>query len=105
MARAMLYYNQKEGRTPHKPERKKKMERLLNTICYKTKTPVVYNKGTKWEKSHDTFLLCYANGTDEEVKAEIDRLNAEKPDTTKGGVSIDWAKIDYLFFHKQGEMY
>ena len=81
------------------------METLYNTICYKTKKPVVYNKGTKWETSHDTFLLCYAYGTDEQVQADVDRLNAEKPATTGGGIPIDWENIEYLFRHKQGEMY
>lgn len=75
------------------------METLYNTICYKTKTPIVYNKGTKWEKSCDTFLLCYCYGTDEEVQAEIDRMTAEKPKM------LNWANIDHLFLHKQGEMY
>lgn len=81
------------------------METLYNTICYKTKVPTIYNKGTEWEKSCDTFLLCYFYGTDEEVQAEIDRLNAEKPNTTTGGVMIDWTNIDHLFLHRQGEMY
>ena len=80
------------------------MEKLYNTICYQTKVPTVYNKGTKWEKSCDTFLLCYAYGTDEQVQADIDRLNAERP-ADFHGIKIEWDNIDHLFLNKQGEMY
>lgn len=42
---------------------------MMNTICYKLDTPVVYNKGTKWESSEDTFLECYVRGTREDAEA------------------------------------
>lgn len=28
-------------------------------VCYKTKEPVIYNKGTQWETTCDTFLSFY----------------------------------------------
>ena len=43
-------------------------------VCYTTKEPVVYNKGTKWEKTCSDFLFVQArkdNGTE-----LVDKLNA-----------------------------
>lgn len=80
------------------------MNKLHNVICYKAKTPLVVNRGTKYEESFDTFLLCYHYGSDEQAQADIDRLNAEKPDSFRG-VQIDWNKIEYLYRHKQGDIY
>lgn len=77
---------------------------MMNTLCYKTKVPTVYNKGTKYEKSCGTFLLCYLYHKDEEAQALCDRLNSEKPDNYNG-IKIDWANIDHLFINKQEEMY
>lgn len=78
---------------------------MTNTICYKTKEPVYYNKGTKWERTHDTFLAYYTYKNDAEAQAEADRLNAEHPATLWNGEKIDWTKIDYFFVNKQEEMY
>lgn len=50
--------------------------REIPVICYKLNTPVVYNKGTQYEKSEDTFLLRYAPTDENARNAEIDRLNA-----------------------------
>lgn len=77
---------------------------MMNTLCYKTKVPTVYNKGTKYEKSCDTFLLCYLYQKDDEVQALCDRLNNERPDSYNG-IKIDWENIDHLFVNKQEEMY
>ena len=75
-------------------------------ICYKTKTPVVYNKGTKWETSCDTFLARYFENDIKKAQAEIKRLNTEKPDRVcKQGMKIDWDKIEYFFLNEQEEMY
>lgn len=49
------------------------------TICYTLHTPVVYNKGTKYEKSHDTFLECYC-ANKEMAKIECDKLNKSATD-------------------------
>ena len=47
---------------------------LINAICYKLKTPIVYNKGTRYEKSCDTFLACYG-GSMEAAQRKVDKLN------------------------------
>jgi len=52
----------------------------MRTICYKLNTPVVYNKGTEWETTCDTFLECYISGTDEEIQKRIEKMNKEVND-------------------------
>lgn len=52
------------------------MTKTIPVICYKLNNPVVYNKGTKYEKSEDTFLLCYAPHDETIRNARIDELNA-----------------------------
>lgn len=78
---------------------------LSNALCYKTKTPVIYNRGTKYEKTCDSFLAMYIGGTDAQAQAEADRLNKEHPDKFRWGEPIDWTKIDHFFINKQDEMY
>lgn len=51
---------------------------MTTTICYKLNTPIIYNKGTKWEKSCDTFLERYANF--QTAQAEVDELNKTATD-------------------------
>lgn len=72
----------------------------MNTICYKTKEPTYYNKGTKYETTCDTFLAYYTYKNDEEAQEEAKRLNTEKPATLWNGEKIDWTKIDYFFVNK-----
>ena len=78
---------------------------MMNTICYKTREPVYYNKGTKWEKTCDHFLAYYTYKNDADAQAEVDKLNTEHPDKLWNGEPIDWAKIDHFFVNKQEEMY
>lgn len=75
-----------------------------NTLCYKAKTPTIYNKGTQYESKCDEFLLCYLYHKDDEAQALCDELNKTRPDNYQG-IKIDWNKIDYLFINKQEEMY
>lgn len=77
--------------------------KLYNTICYKTKTPVVYNKGTQWESSCDEFLAYYTNYSDERAQAEADRLNTEKPEFLPTGAPAHCDERFY-FVHKQEAM-
>ena len=51
--------------------------KTIPVICYKVKNPVVYNQGTKWEKTCDTFLACYGCADVERNKAYIDLLNTD----------------------------
>ena len=74
---------------------------LVNTICYKTKNPVYFNKGTQYEKKHDTFLMGIIWGTKERAQAEADRLNRERPTRYGNGEPLNWDEIDYFFASEQ----
>ena len=51
-------------------------------VCYTTKEPVVYNRGTQWEKTCSDFLFVQAN-KDNGTKL-VDKLNTQK------GITIDY---------------
>lgn len=53
--------------------------RQINVICYKTREPHYYNKGTEWEKSCDHFLLCYGLSDDEQNAKMVEELNRVHP--------------------------
>lgn len=72
----------------------------MTTICYQTKEPVVYNKGTKWEKQENQFLHSYYR-TQEEAQEYVDHLNATHPEKAWNGEKIDWNEIDYFFVGEQ----
>lgn len=74
-------------------------------ICYKTKEPVYYGKGTPQETSCDEFLLCYASRDKECAQQLCDRLMAHKEDRMSPveGRHIPWDKVDYLFIYEQEE--
>ena len=59
----------------------------MTTLLYKTKEPVVYNKGTIYEKREDTFLHSYYR-TQEEAQNYVDELNATHPDRAWNGEKI-----------------
>lgn len=52
---------------------------MTTTICYKLNTPIIYNEGTEWEKSCDTFLECYCVNT-ELAHKKVAELNATATD-------------------------
>ena len=72
----------------------------MTTLLYKTKEPVVYNKGTIYEKREDTFLHSYYRAQ-EEAQKYVDELNATHPDKAWNGEKIDWNTIDYFFVGEQ----
>ena len=74
---------------------------MKNAICYKTKEPTYYNKGTKWEIAFDTFLAYYCENADKEAT----RLNDERPEKDACGNLINWENILYFFAHEQEELY
>ena len=63
-------------------------------ICYKTKNPVIYNEGTRYESRHDEFMMWLGNELT--APALVAELNANHPETYRG-TKIDWDKIDYFF--------
>ena len=72
-------------------------------VCYTTKEPVIYNKGTKWEKTYSNFLFMQAhkeNGTE-----LVDRLNAMLAEGVKKYEWLDMTKIDHFCLDKSEEMY
>lgn len=77
---------------------------MMTVICYKTHEPVVYNKGTKYEKKHDTFLAYYTHKSKEEAQKEVDRLNSEKPERLWNGELAHCDERTY-FVSEQEEMY
>lgn len=76
----------------------------MTVICYKTKSPVVYNKGTKYEKHCDEFLSYYTYKTRENAEIECNELNTIKPRQLWNGKEIDWSMIDYFFVDEQEPM-
>lgn len=78
---------------------------MANALCYKTKNPVIYNKGTKWEKQDDEFLAMYVSYNDTEAQTIVEKLNKDKPTILPNGRPIDWNNVEYFFINKQDEMY
>ena len=72
-------------------------------VCYTTKEPVVYNKGTKWEKTYSHFLFVQAN-KDKGTKL-VDRLNAMLAEGVEKYELLDMTKIDHFYLDKSEEMY
>lgn len=70
-------------------------------LCYKTVNPTIYNAGTKYESSCDTFLACYWYNDKEKAMTECERLNTEKPAKLWNGLPIDWTKIKYFYVTEQ----
>lgn len=78
---------------------------MMTVVCYETKEPVFYNKGTEYERTHTTFLSYYTYATIEQAQIEVDRLNTEKPATLQNGQTIDWAKVKRFFVSQQENMF
>ncbi len=78
---------------------------MSTVICYKMKEPVYYNKGTKWEKTCDSFLAYYTYKTVVEAEQEVKEINSTKPAKLWNDAPIDWNKVAYFFVSEQGEMY
>lgn len=74
---------------------------MMTTINYVTKEPTIYNKGSKWEASCDTFLAYYTYKTIEEAKAEVEEMNRTHPTYAGNGEPINWEKIDHFFIDEQ----
>lgn len=78
---------------------------MMNVICYKMKEPVVYNKGTKWETSCDTFLYKYVYGNETITQNLANELNEMLKDGVTAHDGLDMTKIARFFPSKQEEMY
>lgn len=72
-------------------------------VCYTTKQPVVYNKGTKWEKTCSDFLFVQArkdNGT-----KLVEKLNALLAEGATRYEMLDLTKISHFYLDVSEEMY
>ena len=72
-------------------------------VCYTTKEPIVYNKGTQWERTCSDFLFMQAhkdNGTE-----LVDKLNAMLAEGVEKYELLDMTKIDHFYLAESEEMY
>ena len=72
-------------------------------VCYTTKEPIVYNKGTQWEKTCSDFLFIQANkdnGTE-----LVDKLSTMLAEGVKKYELLDMTKIDHFYLAESEEMY
>lgn len=77
--------------------------KMIRTMCYKTKEPVYYNKGTRYETTSDTFLFWINDRvTLEQMQELANELNATKPQKYMH-FELDWDKIEYLYAGEQME--
>lgn len=77
---------------------------LRTVVCYKQHVPTIYNQGTQWEKSCDTFLAYYTYKTVAEAQTEVDRINTEKPERLFNG-ELALCNDRTYFISEQEEMY
>ena len=77
----------------------------MTVVCYRTKEPVVYNRGTKSEERCDSFLSYYTYKTPQEAQKEVDTINSTKPDRLCNGDKVDWSVVKEFFVDEQEEMY
>lgn len=76
----------------------------MTVVCYKTKEPVIYNEGTRYEKRYDTFLAYYSYEQPSAAERAVEKLNTEHPAKLWNGEPIDWNFIDYFYVDEQEPM-
>lgn len=69
----------------------------IYVICYKVVDPVIYNKGTKYEKKEWTFLEYECHGVKDikQVEKRVAELNAHH----------ERENVDYYYIDTQEPMY
>lgn len=75
----------------------------LYGVCYQTKKPVIYNKGTKYESQCSNFLYVQArkdNGTE-----MVNKLNNLLTEGATHYELLDLTKIDHFYLDVSEEMY
>lgn len=85
----MLYYNERTG------------DREMFVVSYILKEPLIFNKGTKWEKRDDTFLLTtlYVQ-TEEEAKEIAEKMWKEKTYPIEEYTRYTWNDVKGLTYGK-----
>ena len=74
-----------------------------NVICFELKKPIVYNAGTAYEKTCNTFLACYGNRDAEQNIAYVDTLNANEAEGRKfcEAHGLNYENIKCFHHHQQ----
>jgi hypothetical protein len=85
--------------------KKEREEKKMTVICYETKSPVIYNKGTKYKSSCNQFLSYYTYKSQGEAQKEVDEINRTKPEKLWNGQKVNWTEVDHFFVSDQEEMY
>ena len=75
----------------------------INVICYETKNPVIYNKGTIYEKSCSVFLACGGVGGEEKNRAYVDILNSNETEARQfcKRQRLNYDNIKRFYHHQQ----
>lgn len=64
--------------------------KIVYTVCYKNDVPTIYNEGTEYEKSCDTFLYCICD-----TKEGSERIANEMNKTAKDCVYFASMQEDF----------
>ena len=72
-------------------------------VCYTTKEPIVYNKGTQWEKACSDFLFMQAHKV--YCTKLVYKLNTMLAEGVEKYELLDMTKIDHFYLDKSEEMY
>lgn len=78
---------------------------MQNVICYTTKEPVVYNRGTKWEKQCSDFLYRYTYKDLGYAIAKVEKMNQMLADGVEKFDGLDLTTIAKFYLSEQEEMY
>ena len=76
----------------------------MTVVCYRTKEPRYWNKGTRYETSCDHFLSHYSHKSPEETQKEVDEINRTHPERVCG-CKVDWSEVKEFYVSDQEEMY
>lgn len=77
----------------------------IPTICYKTKEPVYYNKGTKWEKTCSDFLFMEVHGDISFARQKLMEYNKMLDSGVEKCNGLDFTKVSFFYINMQEEMY
>lgn len=76
-------------------------------VCYQTKEPVIYNKGSKYERQESNFLYVQAGAWN--AQSIVDELNAKlaagETVDTRTGAKFDLTNINHFYVAESSEMY
>lgn len=73
-------------------------------ICYHTKSPRIFNEGTRYERRESDFLFeqCYQESRAKEIAEKYNAILANGVAKYDG---VDFSNIEYFYTEISGEMY